>query len=180
MADGLEIRPLRPDDDRSTFSCGQADLDRFFHHYAGQNQFRLHLAATYVATASGRLVGFATVSMGHLERASVPSARMRRRLPAYPLPVLRLARFGVDERASGLGVGKALLRHVLAIALDHRDALGCVGLVTDARPEAVAFYTRHGFEAMAGVREGAGHGGTTPLFLPLATVAEARSRAPRR
>lgn len=65
---------------------------------------------------------------------------MRRRLPAYPLPILRLARFGVDRRAQGLGAGRALLRHVLALALDPRDSFGCIGVVTDAKPEAVAFY----------------------------------------
>jgi len=47
------MRPLAKDDDRSDFSCGQADLDRFFEHYAGQNQFKLHLAVTYVALVPG-------------------------------------------------------------------------------------------------------------------------------
>jgi GNAT superfamily N-acetyltransferase len=174
VAAGLEIRPLRPDDDRGGFSCGQPDLDRFFHHYAGQNQFKLHLAVTYVAVAEGRLTGFATVSVGNLERRTLPSARMRRRLPGYPLPVLRLARLAVDQRAKGLGVGRALLRHVLGLALVQRDSLGCVGVVTDAKPEALAFYARYGFEPLEGVREGALHGGPTPLFLPLGAVDEAR------
>jgi GNAT superfamily N-acetyltransferase len=174
VAEELEIRPLRPDDDRSTFSCGQPDLDRFFHHYAGQNQFKLHLAVTYVAAVEGRLAGFATVSMGSLERRTVPSARMRRQLPGYPLTVVRLARLAVDKRAQGLGVGRALLRHVLAMALEQRDSLGCIGIVTDAKPEAVAFYARYGFEPLEGVREGALPGVATPLFLPLRAVAEAQ------
>lgn len=174
MAEELEIRPLRPDDDRSGFSCGQPDLDRFFHHYAGQNQFKLHLAVSYVALVKGRLMGFATVSAGSLERRNLPSARMRRRLPGYPLPVVRLARLAVDRRAQGLGIGRALLRHVLSLALEQRDALGCVGVVTDAKPEALSFYTRYGFEPLEGVREGALHGGAVPLFLPLSAVAEAR------
>lgn len=174
MAAVVEIRPLRPEDDRSAFSCGQPDLDRFFHHYAGQNQFKLHLAVTYVAVAADRLLGFATVTAGSLERSNVPSQRMRRRLPAYPLPILRLARLGVDQRAQGLGVGRALLRHVLALALDQRDSLGCIGVVTDAKPDAVAFYLRYGFEPLEGVREGAIHGDTKPLFLHLGAVNEAR------
>jgi GNAT superfamily N-acetyltransferase len=174
VAEELEIRPLRPDDNRSGFSCGQPDLDRFFHHYAGQNQFKLHLAVSYVALVKGRLAGFATVSAGSLQRKSFPSARMRRRLPGYPLPVVRLARLAVDQRAQGLGVGSALLRHVLALALEQRESLGCVGVVTDAKPEALAFYTRYGFEPLEGVREGALHGGPVPLFLPLSAVAQAR------
>ena len=45
----LEIRLLRREDDRGAFSCGEPALDRFFQHYAGQNQFKLHLAVTWVA-----------------------------------------------------------------------------------------------------------------------------------
>ncbi len=173
MAAELEIRPLRPDDDRSAFSCGQSDLDRFFHDYAGQNQFKLHLAVTYVAVVEGRLLGFATVSVGSLERRTLPSARLRKRLPGYPLPILRLARLAVDRRARGLGLGSALLRHVLGLALEQRDSLGCIGVVTDAKPDASAFYTRYGFAPLEGVREGELHGGPTPLFLPLGAVADA-------
>lgn len=172
MAAALEIRPLRTDDDRSAFSCGQADLDRFFQHYAGQNQFKLHLAVTYVATADAYILGFATVAVSSLERARLPSSRLRRRLPAYPLPVLRLARLGVATRAQRLGVGRALLGYVLKLALDQRDRLGCVGVVTDAKPDAAAFYKRYGFVPLEGVREGALHGDPTPMFLPIGTIGE--------
>ena len=74
MAKEVEIRSLREADDRNDLSCGQAELDRFFQHYAGQNQFKLHLSVTYVAAVNERVVGFAMVAAGSLERASVPSA----------------------------------------------------------------------------------------------------------
>jgi GNAT superfamily N-acetyltransferase len=132
VAKAVEIRPLARDDDRGGFSCGEAELDRYFEHYAGQNQFKFHLTVTYVALVEGTVVGFATVAPSTIERHSVPSARARKRLPNYPLPVLRLARLGVDTRAQGLGIGRALLHHVLALALEQRDRLGCVGVVIDA------------------------------------------------
>lgn len=171
MAKAVEIRPLARDDDRSGFSCGQADLDRFLEHYAGQNQFKLHLAVTYVAVMEARIVGFATVAPSSLERATVPSARLRKRLPSYPLPVLRLARLGVDLRAQGLGIGKALLRHVLALAIEQRDRLGCVGVVTDAKPDAVVFYEGLGFRTLEGVREGLLVSEPLPMFLGIETIA---------
>jgi GNAT superfamily N-acetyltransferase len=169
----VELRPLARDDDRSGFSCGQADIDRFFEHYAGQNQFKLHLAVTYVALVEGRIVGFVTVAPSSMERASVPSARLRRRLPSYPLPVLRLARLGVDTRAQGLGIGKALLRHVLGLALEQRDRLGCVGVVTDAKADVVTFYVALGFDVLEGVREGLLVSEPLPMFLGIETVATA-------
>jgi GNAT superfamily N-acetyltransferase len=172
----VEIRPLGRDDDRSDFSCGQADLDRFFEHYAGQNQFKLHLAVTYVAVVVGRIVGFATVAASSLERESLPSARLRRRMPGYPLPVLRLGRLGVDKRAQGLGIGKALLAHVLGLALEQRDRLGCVGVVTDAKPDAVSFYEALGFVPLEGVREGLLVGEPLPMFLGIDTIASSVER----
>ena len=176
MVKTIEIRPLVKDDDRSGFSCGQPDLDRFLEHYAGQNQFKLHLAVTHVAVVEARIVGFATVAASSVERASVPSARLRKRLPAYPLPVLRLARLGVDSRAQGIGIGKALLRHVLALAVEQRDRIGCVGVVTDAKPEAVSFYRGLGFVAVEGVCEGLLHGEPLPMFLGIDTIAAALKR----
>jgi GNAT superfamily N-acetyltransferase len=176
VASAVEIRPLARDDDRSGFSCGQADLDRYFEHYAGQNQFKLHLAVTYVAVIEGRVVGFATVAASSLERASLPSERLRRRLPGYPLPVLRLGRLGVDTRAQGLGIGKALLGHVLSLAVEQRDRLGCVGVVTDAKPDAVRFYEGLGFEPLSNVREGLLVGEPLPMFLGIDTIASTIER----
>lgn len=169
----LEIRLLRREDDRSAFCCGEPALDRFFRHYAGQNQFKLHLAATWIAVRGADILGFATVASGSLERHSVPDPRLRKRLPDYPLPVLRLARLGVDRRAHGLGLGSALVRHVLRMALTQRDQVGCVGVVTDAKAAAVAFYEHLGFTPLTGIREGLLHGDPTPMFLGIATIAAA-------
>lgn len=173
MANLAEIRPLARDDNRADFSCGQPELDRFFEHYAGQNQFKLHLAVTYVAVIEARVAGFATVSAASMERESVPSARLRRRLPSYPLPVLRLARLGVDTRFQGLGIGRSLLRHVLWLAVEQRTKLGCVGVVTDAKPAAVAFYEALGFVPLEGVREGLLLGAPLPMFLAIDAIVQA-------
>ena len=173
MAKTIEIRRLARDDDRSGFSCGHADLDRFLQHYAGQNQFDLHLAVTYVAVVERRIVGFGTVAASSLERASVPSARLRRRLPGYPLPVLRLGRLGVDTRARGLGLGRALLRHVFGLALAQRDRVGCIGVVVDAKVDALGFYEALGFVPVEGAHEGLLVGQPRPMFLGIDTVASA-------
>ena len=100
----MEIRALREHDDRSVFRSGDSDLDRFFHQFAGQNQFRHHLGVTYVAVEDQRVLGFATVAAAHVEIDGLPIGA-RKRLPRYPLPVLRLARLGVDQPAQGQGLG---------------------------------------------------------------------------
>lgn len=163
-----EIRPLQRADDRSQFESGDEALDLFFHRYAGQNQFRHHIGVTYVAVEDESIVGFATVSPAALdaeELASQPG------LPRYPIPVLRIARLAVDRRERGRGLGRALLRFCIELAERMQDELGCVGLVVDAKPEAVAFYSRYGFETIE-IREGATwqRPAPTPMFLPLSAV----------
>jgi GNAT superfamily N-acetyltransferase len=169
----MEIRPLRETDDRTSFRSGDPDLDRFLVKYAGQNQFRHHIGTTYVAVEEQRILGYATLAAGHIE-GEVVSASLRRRLPRYPLPVLRLARLAVDGRAQSRGLGRALLRHVFLLALEMAADYGCVGVVVDAKPAAVDFYARFGFsplEVKAGGLESRPQ--PAPMFLPLGLIAAA-------
>jgi GNAT superfamily N-acetyltransferase len=140
----LTVRKLRPDDDRSAFESGDPDLDRFFKRFAGQNQFKHYVGTTYVAEDDGSLAGFATVSAAQIEIRDLPASQQGR-LPRYPLPVLRLARLAVDRKAQGRGVGLALLKAVLVLARAMAGDFGCIGVVVDAKPQAIAFYRRYGF-----------------------------------
>lgn len=140
----MEIRALRPDDDRSAFHSGEEALDRYFRSYAGQNQFRHHVGATYVAVENRRIFGFATVAPGQIEFEGLP-ASARKGLPRYPLPILRLARLAVDRSARSQGIGAQLLRYVCRLATKMGDEYGCVGVAVDAKPSAVEFYEKHGF-----------------------------------
>lgn len=166
----VEVRALAPEDDRRSFRSGHADLDRFFQRYAGQNQFRHHLGTTWVALEDGHVVGFATVSACHLELEDLPEP-LQRGLPRHPLPVLRLARLAVDEGAQGRGLGRLLLRSVFVLAREMSARVGCVGVVVDAKPEAVGFYATYGFEALQ-VSQGAleDRPEPTPMFLPLSMI----------
>jgi GNAT superfamily N-acetyltransferase len=162
------IRALREDDDRESFRSGNASLDEFFRRYAGQNQFRHHIGVTYVAALGALVLGYATVSPAALDADELPSGK---RMPPYPLPVLRLARLAVAESAAGRGLGRALLRFTIELAERQRDEVGCVGVLVDAKPDAVEFYLQFGFvrvEAVAGIAQ------TTPraiaLYLPLGSV----------
>ena len=81
----IEIRPLRLEDERSSFSSGDIELDRFFRNYPGLNQFRLHLGTTHVAVGDGTVVGYATVAPGSIAISQLP--RSERRKVRYPNPV---------------------------------------------------------------------------------------------
>lgn len=170
LPDDLLVRRLEPTDDRSTFKSGNIDLDRFFQRYAGQNQFRHHIGTTWIAVSDENILGFATVSAAHLELGDLPLVT-RRRLPAYPLPVLRLARLAVSEEAQGLGVGRVLLRAVLTLAWRMACDFGCIGVIVDAKPEAVASYRGLGLREMATGKGGLGdRPEPIPMFIELRAI----------
>ncbi len=166
----VEVRRLEASDDRSEFSSGDSDLDRFLKKFAGQNQFRHHIGTTYVAVEDEHILGFATVSAGAIEVEDLPT-EVAKGLPGYPIPILRLGRLAVDEIAKGRGVGKRLLCYVFFLALEISRQYGCVGLVVDAKPDAVSFYETFGFEPID-VLEGASPSRPAPtaMFLALGEV----------
>ena len=166
----IEIRPLRPDDDRSSFLSGDVELDRFFRKYAGQNQFRLHVGVTYVASSAGRVVGYVTIAPGSMVINRLPR-RERQQLPAYPLPVLRLARLAVATTHQGHGIGSRLLRFALEMAREMASRFGCVGVVVDVLPEAMGFYACLGFFELV-VEAGAllSRPAPRPMFLPIGSI----------
>lgn len=166
----MDVRQLRPDDDRSRFRSGDSQLDRFFREYAGQNQFRLHIGVTYVAEEAGEILGFATVAPGALAVQDFP-ATSRKGLPGYPVPVLRLARLAASESSRGKGVGFALLLKVFELAAGMSGDLGCAGILVDAKQQAVDFYKKFGFWTLEPVSgTAASRPEPTAMFLEIAQV----------
>ena len=168
----VEIRALQAEDDRAAFHSGDEALDLYFHRYAGQNQFRHHIGVTYVAKDATEILGFVTVSAAQLRADDLPTGR---RMPPYPVPVLRLARLATSSSARGRGVGKSLLRFAIELAERMRDEVGCVGIAVDAKADAVSFYLPFGFVPIRLV-EGASEiiPAPSPMFLPLGAVPRKR------
>lgn len=164
----VEIRALQDEDDRAAFRSGDEALDTYFHRYAGQNQFKHHIGVSYVAIEGDAILGFVTVSTAALDVDDLPSGRP---MPPYPLPVIRLARLATASNARGRGVGTALLRYVVEIAERHRDEVGCVGVLVDAKAGSVSFYERYGFVALDAVEGGAPlDPPPTAMFIPLGSI----------
>lgn len=167
----IEIRLLLAGDDRTRFESGDRFLDAYFHRYAGQNQFRHRIGATYVAIESGTICGFVTVAPGviQIEQLSVAD---QARLPRYPIPVLRIARLAVGSTHQRLRIGEALLGYALRLALRTGREIGCAGVLVDAKPKAVAFYENYGFRQTNTV-EGELRNAPVSLFLGIHSIPDA-------
>lgn len=145
----LLIQPLGTLHDRQAFDCGDADLNRWLVQVARQHKDK-RVSSTFVAVDpenGSSILGYYAISLAELLNAELPSAH-RKRLPLR-VPVFRLGRLAVDHRHQGRGLGEFLLFDALDRATRVASEIGGVGLVVNAKPGAVAFYQRYGFEVMA-------------------------------
>lgn len=149
--------------DRTGFACGEPALDTYVRQQAGQHQ-RDGIATTHVLAsddAPERILGYCSLAAAQLNLDDLQPTD-RKRLPAYPVPAVRMARLAVATNAQGHGYGALLLGHAVNAACAVRETLGVRVLLVDALHEnAAAFYRAHGF------RETAAQAHT--LYLPLGT-----------
>lgn len=79
------------------------------------------------------------------------------------IPVVLLARMGVDQRWQGRGLGGELLKHALMCAVDSAQFVAFRAVKVHALTEnAEAFYKRYGFVDMPGAPK--------TLLLPMRTI----------
>lgn len=118
---------------------------------AGQHQ-RDGIATTHVLTDDSdpaHILGYCSLAAAQLQLHDLQAAD-RRRLPAYPVPAVRLGRLAVATEAQGKGYGSLLLGHAMNCSAALRVHLGVRVLLVDALDErAAAFYRLHGFKECA-------------------------------
>ena len=133
--------------DRSKFSCGQAELDDWFRHRAGQDE-RRNVAHVFVAVDQDLgVVGFYSLSAFKLGLEDLPE-EIARKLPRYDagVPAALIGRLARDERVRGKGVGELLVADAVRRILGAAQALAVLAIVLDAKNErTVTFYEGLGF-----------------------------------
>lgn len=137
---------------RGDFTCGVAALDDYLRQRAGQHQ-RDGIATTHVLVDDAqpaRILGYCSLSAAQLHLNEL-HAEDSRRLPAYPVPAIRMGRLAVLESEKGKGYGRLLMGHAVNLALSVRQTMGVRVLVVDAKDvQAARFYQGFGFRRTAG------------------------------
>jgi GNAT superfamily N-acetyltransferase len=149
-AAALQLRPPEPlgaRHDISRFANGiHPSLDQWLRERARSSEG--FSARTYVVCSAeepDRVVGYFSISAAVEQRNALPSAKLRRGLPAQ-VPLLLIGRLAIDAQWRGRGLGSALLADALRRCLAAAEIAGVRGIVAHAIDEAaVGFYERHGF-----------------------------------
>ena len=143
----IKIEPLGKHHDRSSFNCGQPDLDSWFRLRASQDEKR-NIARVFVAVADDLgVVGFYSLSSLSLSLDHLPE-QVAHKLPRYDaIPAALIGRLARDERVRGQGVGELLLADAISRVLGAGRSIAVFAIVVDAKDErAVGFYQTFGFQ----------------------------------
>lgn len=130
--------------DLKGFDCGKASLNEYLSRYAVRNS-GLGLSRTWVLTEQtqhGKLpvAAYFTLASSTVVREELPA--QTKTLPAYPVPVVLLARLGVSVYYQGQQLGAKTLVQVLRTTLELTDrGLPALGVVLDVLDDsALRFY----------------------------------------
>lgn len=138
MNTGRTIEKLRRDHVLTAFDCGQADLNSWLLKHALQNQ-GASSAQTYVGVVDGEVVGFYSLTVGHVEYAEAPE-RVQKGLARHPVPIMLLARLAVHKNWQGKGIGKGLLKDAVLRTMQAADIAGIRALAVHAKDDQARRY----------------------------------------
>jgi len=110
-------------------------LNIFLKKYAYQNQYQYFVGVTYVIHENIRVIGYITISASSIKKVSLDVKK------TYDdIPVLRIGRLAVDRKYQGKRIDERLLKFGIEKALELKEHYGCVGIVVDAKEDAIDFY----------------------------------------
>jgi predicted N-acetyltransferase YhbS len=145
----LRVERLDPDrHDRSTFSCGVRDLDRYLKEQATQDERRF-LTSVFVVVeeGDGEVLGYYSLSAYGVRVQELPED-VRRKLPSYPIiPAFLLGRLAVRLEVQGRRLGEFLLVDALERCAAS-EIRGWAVLVEATNDDAAAFYRRYEFRPL--------------------------------
>lgn len=127
------------------FDCGYPVLNDWLRRYALASQ-QAGMTRTFVVCDGATVAGFYSLAVGAVDHAAA-TERLAKGVARHPIPVMLLARLGVDARYQGHGIGKGLLKDALMRAAQAAEHAGIRAILVHAKDEkARTFYEKFGFE----------------------------------
>jgi GNAT superfamily N-acetyltransferase len=138
--------PLRGRHRALGFCCGDDALDGWLNALSKHAE-AAGSARTFVTTDGERVVGFYALAIGQVEPGDGTPRLLKGQPAKRPVPVLVLARLGVDQEHQARGLGRSLLQDALLRCAGVAESVGVRAVVAHAHADASGFYERFGFEA---------------------------------
>ena len=146
-----ENHPIKP------FDCEDDDLNDFLFNKALLYQKEL-LATTFVIENEERTLGYYSVLNDSLQlkEEDFPSKSKYKKFLSYliphlkrhlkSVPAVKIGRLAIDKTYKGMGLGKLIIRNLIADCVKLNQQIACRLITVDAYKDALPFYQRLGFE----------------------------------
>lgn len=128
---------------RKAFSSGIQTLDDYLRYYALQND-KKRIASAYVALDGEKVVGYYTLSNASITLSDLRQV-LAEKLPAYPIPAIRVGKFAIDQPVQGQGIGGDLLSDSLLRCVEASKISAVFAIIVDAKEQSIDFYKKYGF-----------------------------------
>ncbi len=151
--------PVTTDGELQTFSCGDSDLDDFFHNESYCYAEQLLGKTYYFSTMDGdkKIVCAFTLANDSIKAALIPNSsrnRIQRKIPnskrTRSYPAVLIGRLGVasEFQGSDYGVGSQVIDFIASWFFHPDNKTGCRFMVVDAynKPDVLHFYEKNGFK----------------------------------
>ena len=137
------LERLTPEHDTSEFDCGSEAQSNWLRRHALHAQ-AAETAAVYVVCAGDRrrVLAYFALAAGSVEPSDAPHP-ITRGIGRYPVPVILLARLGVDRGEQSRGLGRALLKEVLLRTSAAADTIGARALLIHAEADTARAFYQH-------------------------------------
>jgi GNAT superfamily N-acetyltransferase len=142
----LPYLPLDSHHDRQGFDCGNEELNRWLKQVARQHKDK-RISTTIVAVSeisATEILGYYAITVGEAVHADLPE-EYRKRMPDKA-PVFLLARLATAKQYQGMKIGEGMLFDAIDRVTDISNNIGGIGLIVDAKDDAIEFYRRYGFK----------------------------------
>lgn len=126
-----------------SFNCGEEQLNNYLKYYAKQNEDK-GLGRTFVLIEKEEIYGFYTLSSASIKFEELPND-LKKKLPHYPIPCVRIARLGVSLSRQKQGIGAILLKNAFKRMVTAFINIGISFIIIDAKPSSKGFYEHYGF-----------------------------------
>ncbi len=132
------------------FKCGKNSIDLFIRKYALANQ-RADSSQTYVVHIENVVLGYYSLVFGSVKPGGSPASIQAGMPGNYPVPVMIFARFGVDRKMQGRGIGTALLKDAFLRTVAASEIGGLAAILVDAIDDKIVeFYKNYEFRECPG------------------------------
>ena len=158
--------PVTTQGELETFSCGDNDLDDFFHQEANLYAEQL-LGKTYYFATTGvdkKIVCAFTLANDSIKAALIPNSsrnKIQRKIPnskrTRSYPAVLIGRLGVakDFQGCGYSIGSQIIEYVASWFVHPDNKTGCRFVVVDAynKESVLHFYGKNGFKFLYATEE---------------------------